>query len=91
MVEDGASLRHGARWAARCRQPASKVRRGAGATVLGNIEIGAGAVVVAGAVALAPVAPATAVAGVLARPAGAARGRFDALAPAPVPSSTTGR
>lgn len=49
-----------------------KIRRGAvlgaGATILGNIEVGAGAVVAAGAVVLAPVPPHTTVAGNPARP-----------------------
>ena len=53
-----------------------KVRRGvtigAGATILGNIEIGAGAVVAAGSVVLATVPPATLVAGAPARVIGPA-------------------
>jgi serine O-acetyltransferase len=51
-----------------------KVRRGvmigAGAKILGNIEIGEGSKVAAGSVVLAPVAPHTTVAGVPARPVG---------------------
>ena len=52
----------------------SGVMIGAGAKILGNIEIGAGARIAAGAVVLHPVAPNTTVAGVPARQVGAAGG-----------------
>lgn len=77
VVEDNVSMLHevtlggtGKEWDD--RHP--KVRRGvliaAGAKILGNIEIGKGAKVAAGAVVLHPVPPHTTVAGVPARPVG---------------------
>lgn len=86
VVEDGVAIWHGVTLGSTLTQAGDrhpKVRRdatiGAGATILGNIEIGPGAVVAAGAVVLKPVAAGTVVAGVPARVMGRARGRLDAI------------
>ena len=66
-----------------CGDRHPKVRRGvligAGAKILGNIEIGEGAKVGAGSVVLDPVQPHTTVAGVPAKPVGLNRGSFPGL------------
>ncbi len=86
VVEDGVNIWHGVTLGSTLTQAGDrhpKVRRdatiGAGATILGNIEIGAGAVVAAGAVVLKPVEPGTVVAGMPARAMGKAHGRLDAI------------
>lgn len=86
VVEDGASIWHGVTLGSTLTQAGDrhpKVRRNAtlcaGSTILGNIEIGEGAVVAAGSVVLKPVEPHTVVAGIPARVMGQAHGRFDAI------------
>jgi serine O-acetyltransferase len=86
VVEDGVNVWHGVTLGSTLTQAGDrhpKVRRdatlGAGATILGNIEIGVGAVVAAGAVVLKPVAAGMVVAGVPARVTGRADGRLDAI------------
>lgn len=87
VIEDGANIWHGVTLGSTLTQAGDrhpKLRRGvtigAGATLLGNIEIGEGAVIAAGSVVLDPVAPFTVVAGVPARPVGTAKRRLDAIA-----------
>ncbi len=86
VVEDGVNLWHGVTLGSTLTQAGDrhpKVRRdatiGAGATILGNIEIGRGAVVAAGSVVLKPVEAGMVVAGVPARVMGKASGRLDAI------------
>ncbi|MDP9903005.1 serine O-acetyltransferase EpsC [Variovorax ginsengisoli] len=86
VVEDGVNIWHGVTLGSTLTQAGDrhpKVRRnatiGAGATILGNIEIGAGAVVAAGTVVLKSVEPGTVVAGIPARVMGKAHGRLDAI------------
>jgi serine O-acetyltransferase len=86
VVEDGVNIWHGVTLGSTLTQAGDrhpKVRRnatiGAGATILGNIEVGEGAVVAAGAVVLQAVAAGTVVAGIPARVMGASHGRFDAI------------
>jgi serine O-acetyltransferase len=87
VVEDGANIWHGVTLGSTLTESGDrhpKVRRnvtiGAGATILGNIEIGEGAVVAAGSVVLRAVEPYTLVAGSPARSVGPARTRLQALA-----------
>lgn len=77
VVEDDVSLWHGVTLGSTLMQSGDrhpKIRRGAvlgaGATILGNIEVGEAAVVAAGAVVLRPVPPRTTVAGNPAAPTG---------------------
>jgi serine O-acetyltransferase len=78
VVEDDVSMLHGVTLGGtgkQCGDRHPKIRRGvllgAGAKVLGNIEVGEGAKVGAGSIVLDPVAPHTTVVGVPARPVGA--------------------
>jgi len=87
VVEDGANIWHGVTLGSTLTQGGDrhpKVRRnvtiGAGATLLGNIEIGEGAVIAAGSVVLHAVPPFTVVAGVPARAVGSAKSQLDAIA-----------
>ncbi|MFD1625988.1 serine O-acetyltransferase EpsC [Azospirillum griseum] len=87
VIEDGANIWHGVTLGSTLTQAGDrhpKVRRGvtigAGATLLGNIEVGEGAVIAAGSVVLHPVDPFTVVAGVPARPVGTAKRQLDAIA-----------
>ena len=87
VVEDGANIWHGVTLGSTLTQAGDrhpKVRRnvtiGAGATLLGNIEIGEGAVIAAGSVVLRPVEPFTVVAGIPAKPVGSAKAQLDAIA-----------
>lgn len=80
VIEDDVSLLHGVTLGGTGKQQGDrhpKIRRGvmigAGAKVLGNIEVGEGACVAAGSVVLAPVPPHTTVAGVPARVVGKPR------------------
>lgn len=80
VVEDDVSLLHGVTLGGTGKEQGDrhpKIRRGvmigAGAKVLGNIEVGKGACVAAGSVVLAPVPPHTTVAGVPARVVGKPR------------------
>jgi serine O-acetyltransferase len=86
VVEDGVNIWHGVTLGSTLtnagdRHP--KVRRnatiGAGSTLLGNIEIGQGAVVAAGSVVLRAVEAGVVVAGIPAKVVGKARGRLDAI------------
>ncbi len=86
VVEDGVNVWHGVTLGSTLTQAGDrhpKIRRnvtiGAGATILGNIEVGAGAVVAAGTVVLKPVEAGMVVAGVPARVMGRASGRLDAI------------
>jgi serine O-acetyltransferase len=86
VVEDGVNIWHGVTLGSTLTQAGDrhpKVRRnatiGAGATILGNIEIGEGAVVAAGTVVLKPVEAGMVVAGVPAKVMGRADGRLDAI------------
>jgi serine O-acetyltransferase len=86
VVEDGVNLWHGVTLGSTLTQAGDrhpKVRRdatiGAGATILGNIEIGPGAVVAAGSVVLKAVEAGMVVAGVPAKVMGKADGRLDAI------------
>lgn len=87
VIEDGTNIWHGVTLGSTLTQAGDrhpKVRRnvtiGAGATILGNIEIGEGAVVAAGSVVLRPVEPYTVVAGAPAKVVGSARPQLDAIA-----------
>lgn len=87
VVEDEANIWHGVTLGSTLTQAGDrhpKVRRGvtigAGATILGNIEVGEGAIVAAGSVVLRPVDPFTVVAGVPARVVGSAKPQLDAIA-----------
>ena len=87
VVEDGANIWHGVTLGSTLTQAGDrhpKVRRnvtiGAGATILGNIEVGEGAIVAAGSVVLRAVEPYTVVAGVPAKVVGSARPQLDAIA-----------
>ena len=78
VIEDDVSILQGVTLGGtgkECGDRHPKIRRGvllgAGATVLGNIEVGEGARVGAGSIVLDPVAPHTTVVGVPARPVGA--------------------
>jgi len=86
VVEDGANIWHGVTLGSTLTQSGDrhpKIRRnvtiGAGATILGNIEIGEGAVVAASSVVLQSVPPGTVVAGMPAKPVGSAPERLDAI------------
>jgi serine O-acetyltransferase len=86
VVEDGVNIWHGVTLGSTLTQAGDrhpKVRRnatlGAGATILGNIEIGQGAVVAAGSGVLQAVEAGTVVAGIPARVMGKAHGRLDAI------------
>jgi len=86
VVEDGVNIWHGVTLGSTLTQAGDrhpKVRRdatiGAGATILGSIEIGRGAVVAAGSVVLKPVEAGMVVAGVPARVMGKAESRLDAI------------
>jgi serine O-acetyltransferase len=86
VVEDGVNIWHGVTLGSTLTQAGDrhpKVRRnatiGAGATILGNIEIGEGAVVAAGTVVLKPVEAGMVVAGIPAKVMGKAHGRLDAI------------
>jgi serine O-acetyltransferase len=86
VVEDEANIWHGVTLGSTLTQAGDrhpKVRRGvtigAGATILGNIEIGEGAIVAAGSVVLRSVAPFTVVAGVPAQVVGSAKTQLDAI------------
>lgn len=86
VVEDGVNIWHGVTLGSTLTQAGDrhpKVRRnatiGAGATILGNIEIGPGAVVAAGTVVLKPVEAGMVVAGIPAKVMGKAHGRLDAI------------
>jgi len=86
VVEDDVSILQGVTLGGtgkECGDRHPKIRRGvllgAGATVLGNIEVGEGAKVGAGSIVLDPVAPHTTVVGVPARPVGAALTDLPAL------------
>jgi len=88
VVEDGANIWHGVTLGSTLTQAGDrhpKVRRnvtiGAGATLLGNIEIGEGAIVAAGSVVLRAVEPYSVVAGAPAKVVGSAKARLDAIAP----------
>ena len=90
VVEDGANIWHGVTLGGTLTQSGDrhpKVRRnvtiGASATVLGNIEIGEGAIIAAGSVVLRAVEPYTVVAGSPAKVVGSATSRLDAIAPKP--------
>jgi serine O-acetyltransferase len=87
VIEDGANIWHGVTLGSTLTQAGDrhpKVRRGvtlgAGATLLGNIEIGEGAIVAAGSVVLRPVEPFTVVAGAPAKVVGTAKRQLDAIA-----------
>lgn len=87
VVEDGANIWHGVTLGSTLTQAGDrhpKVRRnvtiGAGATILGNIEVGEGAIVAAGSVVINPVEPFTVVAGVPAKVVGSAKPQLDAIA-----------
>ena len=95
VVEDGANIWHGVTLGSTLTQAGDrhpKVRRNAticaGATVLGNIEIGEGAIIAAGSVVLKSVAPGMVVAGVPARVIGAAPTQLDAIDHAQKTTST---
>ena len=95
VVEDGANIWHGVTLGSTLTQAGDrhpKVRRNAtlcaGATVLGNIEIGEGAIVAAGSVVLKSVAPGMVVAGVPARVIGVAPAQLDAIDQAQKTTST---
>jgi serine O-acetyltransferase len=86
VVEDGANIWHGVTLGGTLTQAGDrhpKVRRnvtiGAGATILGNIEIGEGAVVAAASVVLRSVDAGMVVAGIPAKVMGQAHDRFDAI------------
>ncbi|MHA7685352.1 serine O-acetyltransferase EpsC [Cupriavidus sp. PET2-C1] len=86
VIEDGVNMWHGVTLGSTLTQGGDrhpKVRRNAtvcaGATVLGNIEIGEGAIIAAGSVVLKPVAPGRVVAGVPAREVGRVPERLDAI------------
>jgi serine O-acetyltransferase len=86
VVEDDVSILQGVTLGGtgkQCGDRHPKIRRGvllgAGATVLGNIEVGEGAKVGAGSIVLDPVAPHTTVVGVPARPVGPALTDLPAL------------
>jgi serine O-acetyltransferase len=86
VIEDGANIWHGVTLGSTLTQAGDrhpKVRRNAtlcaGATVLGNIEIGEGAIVAAGSVVLKPVEAGAVVAGVPAKVVGVAPSRLDAI------------
>lgn len=88
VVEDGANIWHGVTLGSTLTQAGDrhpKIRRnvtiGAGATILGNIEVGEGAVVAAGSVVLQPVPPFAVVAGMPAKVVGSAKAQLDAIAP----------
>lgn len=90
VVEDGANIWHGVTLGSTLTQAGDrhpKVRRnvtiGAGATLLGNVEIGEGAVIAAGSVVLQSVPSFTVVAGIPARPVGPAKPQLDAIARKP--------
>ena len=90
VVEDGANIWHGVTLGSTLTQAGDrhpKVRRnvtiGAGATLLGNIEIGEGAIVAAGSVVLRAVEPYCVVAGSPARVVGSASARLEAIAQKP--------
>jgi serine O-acetyltransferase len=90
VIEDGANIWHGVTLGSTLTQAGDrhpKVRRGvtigAGATLLGNIEIGEGAIVAAGSVVLHAVEPYTVVAGAPAKVVGSARRLLDAIAAKP--------
>jgi serine O-acetyltransferase len=90
VVEDGANIWHGVTLGSTLTQAGDrhpKLRRnvtvGAGATLLGNIEIGEGAVIAAGSVVLRPVEPFAVVAGIPAQPVGSAKAQLDAIARKP--------
>lgn len=87
VIEDGANIWHGATLGSTLTQAGDrhpKVRRGvtigAGATILGNIELGEGAIVAAGRVVLHPVDAFTVVAGAPAKVVGSAKRQLDAIA-----------
>jgi serine O-acetyltransferase len=87
VVEDEANIWHGVTLGSTLTQAGDrhpKVRRGVtigtGATILGNIEVGEGAIVAAGSVVLRPVDPFTVVAGVPAKVVGSAKPQLDAIA-----------
>jgi serine O-acetyltransferase len=86
VIEDGANIWHGVTLGSTLTQAGDrhpKVRRNAtlcaGATVLGTIEIGEGAIVAAGSVVLKPVEAGAVVAGVPAKVVGVAPSRLDAI------------
>jgi serine O-acetyltransferase len=87
VVDDEANIWHGVTLGSTLTQAGDrhpKVRRGvtigAGATILGNIEIGEGSIVAAGSVVLRPVEPFTVVAGAPAKVVGMAGRPLDAIA-----------
>lgn len=87
VIEDGANIWHGVTLGSTLTQAGDrhpKVRRdvtiGAGATILGNIEIGEGAVIAAGSVVLRSVDAFTVVAGTPAKLVGSAKQQLDAIA-----------
>ena len=87
VVEDDVNIWHGVTLGSTLTQAGErhpkircKVTIGAGAMILGNIEIGEGAIVAAGSVVLRPVEPFTVVAGVPAKPVGSAKPRLEAIA-----------
>ncbi|MGJ7579718.1 serine O-acetyltransferase [Variovorax sp. RHLX14] len=95
VIEDGANIWHGVTLGSTLTQAGDrhpKVRRNAticaGATVLGNIEIGEGAIVAAGSVVLKSVSPGMVVAGVPARVIGVAPSQLDAIDSAQKTTST---
>jgi serine O-acetyltransferase len=86
VIEDEVSIWHGVTLGSTLTQAGDrhpKVRRGAtlcaGATILGNIEIGAGAIVAAASVVLKSVEAGMVVAGVPAKVVGSAPARLDAI------------
>jgi serine O-acetyltransferase len=86
VVEDGVNIWHGVTLGSTLTQAGDrhpKVRRnatiGAGATILGNVEIGQGAIVAAGSVVLKSVEAGTVVAGVPAKIMGRAYARLEAI------------
>ena len=86
VVEDGANIWHGVTLGSTLTQAGDrhpKVRRGAtigaGATILGNIEIGEGSVVAASSVVLRAVEAHAVVAGIPAQVVGRADGKLDAI------------